>query len=138
MNLSAHGSYSLNFENNILHVNAEGPFNEEVLKKYHQDMKKIVKKHNNKRWAALVVYNGNGIFTPDAETELIEVTKFRAKNGMIANASVLKESVHADLQQTQLTRIYQTAKIRSHFFSDEHSAKNWLTEFLKESKTTVR
>ena len=133
MNLSTHGSYRLSFENNILYVEAEGPFNAEILQEYYRDMKKIVEENKSKRWAALVTYHGNGIFTPDAEYALIEVTKYRAKNGMIANASVLKESIHADLQQTQLARIYQTAKVRSHFFSDEHSAKNWLTKFLKEN-----
>ncbi|PCI62350.1 MAG: hypothetical protein COB35_03920 [Gammaproteobacteria bacterium] len=132
MELHAHGSYHLNFENNILHIEAQGPFNETVLEKFHHDTHEIIKKHRAKKWASLVTYRGNGIFTPDAENALLKLMKHRARNGMIANASVLKESVHPDLQQTQLTRVYQAAKIHSHFFSEEKSAKNWLTQYLKE------
>jgi len=134
MDFSAHGRYNLNFKNNILHIEAEGPFNEKVLEKFHQDTLEMVNKHQNQQWASLVTYKGNGIFTPDAENALIELMKHRSHNGMIANACVLKESIHPDLQQTQLARIYQSAKVRSHFFSEESSAENWLTEYLAENR----
>jgi len=132
MGFNSHGSYSFNFKNNILHIEAKGPFNEDILESFHYDTDQIIKQHRAKQWASLITYKGNGIFTPDAETALVKLIKHRARNGMIANASVLKESIHPDLQQTQLSRVYQTAKIRSHFFSDEKSAKSWLEEYLEE------
>ena len=133
MEFKSHGSYNLNFKNNILHIEAEGPFNENILERFHHDTHQIIKQHSTKQWASLVTYRGNGIFTPDAEKALVKLMKHRAKNGMVANASVLKESIHPDLQQTQLSRVYQAAKIRSHFFSEERSAKNWLKEYLHEN-----
>jgi len=135
MEFQAHGSYDLNFENNILHIKAEGPFNEDILERFHNDTHEIIKQQIAKQWVSLVTYKGNGIFTPDAETALVKLMKHRARNGMIANASVIQESIHPDLQQTQLSRVYQKAKIRSHFFSDEKSAKNWLKEYLQENKS---
>lgn len=133
MELKSHGSYNLNFKNNILHIVAEGPFNEDILERFNDDTHQIIKKNRVNKWASLVTYKGNGIFSPDAETALVKLMKNRAQNGMIANASVLKESIHPDLQQTQLSRVYQTAKIRSHFFSDEKSARNWLKEYLQKN-----
>jgi len=140
MELAAHGHYQLNFQDNILYVEARGPFNKEVLQNYHQDMKDIIQKNKTKNWGVLAVFYGNSILTPEAESALIKVTKYRAKNGMIAHANVFKESIHADLQQTQFSRIYQTAKVHSHFFSDEQSAKNWLSQYLdsQEKKTPTK
>ncbi|MBL4909909.1 MAG: hypothetical protein JKX78_07795 [Alteromonadaceae bacterium] len=134
----AHGNYNLSFENNILHIDAQGPFNETVLENFHQDALAIIEKNKAKQWASLVTYHGNGIFTPDAEDALVKLIKNRARHGMIANASVLKESIHPDLQQTQLARVYQAAKIRSHFFSEENSAKNWLKQYLKENSVSIK
>ena len=133
---SAHGHYQLNFEDNILYVEAQGPFNKEVLANYHHDIEKLITKIKAKnkdlKWALLAIFHGNSILTPEAESALINTAKYRAQHGMIASANIFKNSIHADLQQTQFARIYQEAKVRSHFFSDEKSAKNWLQGYLKE------
>ena len=50
---------------------------------------------------------------------------------MIANATVIMNSNNADLQQMQLRRIYQTTDITFHVFSDNNSAKEWLTDYLE-------
>jgi len=134
--LAAHGQYKLNFKNNILYVEAQGPFNKEVLANYHHDIETLITQFtaNNKvkKWALLAVFHGNSILTPEAESALIITAKFRAQHGMIASANIFKDSIHIDLQQTQFARIYQKAKVKSHFFSDEKSAKNWLEGYLKE------
>lgn len=135
MDLHPHGSYSLNFENDILHVEARGPFDKELMEKYHNDMQMILTNRKGSPWATLVQYHGNGIFTPDAESALVELTKYRAKKGMVANATVFHKSVHNELQQMQLSRVYQAANVRFHVFSEAKSAKNWLTKFLDQAKT---
>lgn len=133
---SAHGHYQLNFENNILYVEAQGPFNKEVLANYHQDIERLITKitteNKNAKWALLAIFHGNSILTPEAESALITTAKYRAQHGMIASANIFKNSIHTDLQQTQFARIYQEAKVRNHFFSDEKSAKSWLKSYLKE------
>lgn len=140
MMLAAHGHYELNFEDNILYVEAQGPFNKEVLANYHHDIEtlitKITAENKHRKWALLAIFHGNSILTPEAESALIATAKYRAEHGMIASANIFKESIHTDLQQTQFARIYQEAKVRNHFFSDEKSAKDWLQNYLQEKNSS--
>ena len=137
MNLSAHGSYSIEQQGNILLVDAKGPFNEVTLAQYHLDMKEVCQQMQGQPWASLVTYYGNSIFTPEAEACLIDVTKYRVKHGMLVNASVIINSNHADLQQMQLTRVYQSAGVLFHVFSDVERAKDWLVDFLDDQRTAM-
>lgn len=135
MDFSSHGSYTIETQGNILFVDARGPFNEVTLTNYQLAMKEVCRLMNGHPWASLVTYHGNGIFTPEAEASLIEITKYRVKHGMVANASVIINCSHADLQQMQLRRVYQSASLPFHVFSDIDSAKVWLNEFLAEQPT---
>jgi len=137
MDLAAHGSYTIERQGNILVVDARGPFNEEAIDRYQVDMKKVCQEMAGQPWASLVTYYGNSVFTPDAEQSLIEITKYRVKHGMVANASVIINSRHADLQQMQLRRVYQASDVTFHVFSDVGSAKEWLTEFLANQSTAL-
>ncbi|MCW8833181.1 MAG: hypothetical protein OQK09_02440 [Colwellia sp.] len=132
MQYSAHGSYSIEQDNNILLVDAQGPFNEVTAKKYHQDIEIYTKKMSNSPWGSLISYKGNGVFTPDAEQSLIETTHYRMENGMIAVAAVINDTAYADILQMQLQRIYQSCQIQFHFFSDSSNAKLWLDNFINE------
>ncbi|MCJ8318010.1 MAG: hypothetical protein MJK12_00145 [Colwellia sp.] len=136
MNFSSHGSYSIETQGNILLVDARGPFNDVTLAQYQLDMKEVCQQMHGQSWASLVTYYGSSIFTPEAEKSLIEITKYRIKHGMVANASVILNSSHADLQQMQLRRVYQSAELTFHVFSDIDSAKDWLTEYLADQPTS--
>ncbi len=131
MVLPAHGSYTIEKKGDILCIEAKSPFHDnKVIEQYTQDIKIATQLFNNQPWASLVTYNGNGIFSPEAEKELVKITEYRMAHGMIANASVIQNSKHADLQQMQLRRIYQSVNLTFHVFSDPYSAKEWLDEFL--------
>ncbi|MDP7592175.1 MAG: hypothetical protein QF552_05645 [Litorilituus sp.] len=131
MQFSAHGSYSIERENNILLIDAQGPFNEITAKKYHQDIEIYTKQMSNIPWGSLISFKGNGVFTPDAEQNLIDTTRFRIQNGMVAIAAVITNSPYADILQMQLQRIYQTCCIQFNFFSDQDNAKLWLDSFIE-------
>ena len=132
MKLMAHGSYDIKIEDNILIVNARGPFNELLVQQFDRDIKGSIEHFKGKVWGSLVTYYGNGIFTPEAEEELVSITRYRVKHGMIVNASVFLESQHADLQQMQLRRVYQSCNVTFHSFSDSDSAKQWLQRYLEQ------
>lgn len=122
--------YEISVDENIVYVKNLGHFSEDSTRNYHNDMINVVDELKGTNWATLVTYQDNGLFTPEAELALIALTQYRAKHGMVANASIFKNSRHTDIQQMQLLRIYQAAKIPCHVFSDITSAKNWLDEFL--------
>ncbi|MDO6444872.1 hypothetical protein Q4493_03685 [Colwellia sp. 1_MG-2023] len=130
MQFAEHGNYTIHPQGNILVVDAHGPFNELTADLYIQDMYDACEKFSGKTWGLLVTFYGNSVFSPEAEQALIEVTKYRMKKGMIANATVILESSSADLQQMQLRRIYQGCNLTFHVFSDVYSARNWLESFV--------
>jgi len=137
MKLAAHGSYKIEPHGNILVVDAHGPFNEVTADAYVKEMYKACDHFNGKPWGLLVTFYGNSVFTPEAEQALINVTKYRVKRGMIANASVIMESNSADIQQMQLRRVYQTCNLTFHVFSDINSAQNWLSEFIEQQSAAI-
>ncbi len=134
MKLAAHGSYQIKSDDNILLVDAHGPFNEVTTQAYVQEMYQACNNFAGKTWGILVTFYGNSIFTPDAEQAIIEITRYRMERGMIANASVIINSNTADVQQMQLRRIYQNCNLPFHVFSDIESAKNWLVSYIEDNE----
>ena len=137
MNSISHGSYTLAKKDKILIVEAQGPFDEITVNQYLNDIKVVVEDMKHQPWATLAIFQGNGIFTPEAEQALIEITRQRMQNNMIAIATVIKQSYQADLQQMQLARIYQSCNIVFNFFSDENIAEKWLSSFLNTQQATA-
>lgn len=129
-----HGSYNLSKTDNILVVEAQGPFDDITVNQYLNDIKVLIEDIKHEPWATLAIFKGNGIFTPEAEQALIDITRQRMQNNMIAIATVIQQSYQADLQQMQLTRIYQSCNVVFNFFSDASVAKNWLNGFLDDDK----
>ncbi|MDO6425840.1 hypothetical protein Q4489_02395 [Thalassotalea sp. 1_MG-2023] len=137
VNLAAHGDYNIERENNILVVDARGPFNEITAKAYVKDMQVACEQYQGKPWGLLITFYGNSIFTPEAEKILVDVTRYRMQHGMIANASVIVDSNTADIQQMQLKRVYQSCNLTFHVFTDIFNAKQWLVEFVKEQSQAM-
>lgn len=130
MQNSTHGSYHIEQQNNILVIDAQGPFDDVVSEQYQKDIKKITKKMCKNPWASLISFKGNAVFTPDAEQGLIETTQYRVDNGMVAVAAVILDSAYADTLQMQLQRIYQSSSVQFNFFSDTKNAQRWLESFI--------
>tara|TARA_R110001583_G_scaffold103345_1_gene250502 strand:+ start:1046 stop:1441 length:396 start_codon:yes stop_codon:yes gene_type:complete len=130
MQYSAHGRYTIEQQNNILLIDAQGPFNEATTEQYYQDIKLITKKMSGSPWASLVSFTGSSIFTPEVEQKLIETTQYRVDNGMVAIAAIITNSAYADILQMQLQRIYQNCNIQFNFFSNTDHAQNWLDSFI--------
>ena len=130
MKVAAEEHYKLSKDNNILTVEVDGHFNEESVNQYSNDIKKLIDDIKHQPWATLVIFNGSSLFTPEAEEALVEITHQRVKNNMAAIAVVIKQSYQADMQQMQLTRIYQNCNIKYHFFSDDKIANSWLCSLV--------
>ncbi len=133
MQYSEHGHYTIEHQGNILLVDAQGPFNEESAKHYHHDVTQLVEKMSGEPWGSLITFRGNSVFTPDAEQQLAQTTRYRQEKGMIAIAVVILNSAYADIQQMQLQRIYRDCQISFHVFSDIDSAKTWLNDFIAQA-----
>jgi hypothetical protein len=130
MELAAHGTYNFKTTDNILYVDAHGPFNEITTQQYAKDVDEYTNKFHNKKWVSLTTFYGDSIFTPEAEKSLIAMLHDRAGKGLLANASIILESYSGDIQYMQLKRIHQKANIAFNNFSDVGSAEKWLKEFI--------
>lgn len=133
MQHSAHGSYVIEQQSNILLVDVQEPFNDVTAEKYHQDIKQLTEKMTGEPWGSLITFRGNSIFTPDAEQQLKKTTQYRQEKGMIAIAVVILNSAYADMQQMQLQRIYHDCQIEFHVFSDNEIATDWLHDYIKQA-----
>ena len=129
-------NYSITSQSNILQVEVFGPFNGQVTEKYIEDMYGACEQFSGEPWGLLISFYGNSVFSPEAEQALIKVNKYRVKQGLIANASVLIDSSTADIQQLQLRRIYQACNITFYVFSDINNAKSWLEQFLQQAEAS--
>ena len=134
MTITSKGSYNLSKTDNILIVEAQGPFDDVTVNQYLTDIKVLIEDIKHEPWATLAIFKGNGIFTPEAEEALIDITRQRMQNNMIAVATVIQQSHQADLQQMQLTRIYQSCNVVFNFFSDATVAQAWLDSFLENNQ----
>jgi hypothetical protein len=133
MQHSAHGSYVIEQQSNILLVDVQEPFNDVTAEKYHQDIKQLTEKMTGEPWGSLITFRGNSVFTPDAEQQLKKTTQYRQEKGMIAIAVVILNSAYADMQQMQLQRIYHDCQIEFHVFSDNEIATDWLNDYIKQA-----
>ncbi|KGJ95427.1 hypothetical protein [Colwellia psychrerythraea] len=133
MQHSAHGSYIIEQQSNILLVDVQEPFNDVTAEKYHQDIKQLTEKMTGEPWGSLITFRGNSVFTPDAEQQLRETTQYRQEKGMIAIAVVILNSAYADMQQMQLQRIYHDCQIEFHVFSDNENATDWLNDYIQQA-----
>jgi membrane protease subunit (stomatin/prohibitin family) len=54
MELAAHGTYNFKNTDNILYVDAHGPFNEITTQQYAKDVDEYTNKFHNKKWVSLI------------------------------------------------------------------------------------
>lgn len=127
---SMQGRYALSVQNNILMVEAVGPFNENTFKHYLVDSNSAIEKICDKPWAILTIFSGKGILPPEAESALIDITKERQLKNLAAVSVVIENNWQADLQQIQLARIYQQCRVKSNFFSNKQAAHQWLVNYM--------
>ena len=125
-----HGSFSINREDNILIVHAEGPGNIELAEEYHTQMKAQVAVLKDKPWATLNIFSRESFFPPDASQALIEGAK-RAKDiGFVACAFIVNAEQYQNSMKSFWEMIYVCAGVTYKFFEDETEAMAWLKERL--------
>ncbi len=134
MQVATKGSYHIDIQENIIEVDAHGPFDSDIIEQYNNEIKSAIGNFNKLPWGSLVIYHGNVLFSSDTEQTLSEVIKYRIKHGMIANASVILDSHNTDLQQMQLHRVYQESKLPFHVFSNIDHAKDWLVDYVEQQR----
>lgn len=127
--------YNIEMMDNILVVDAVGPFDIETMLQYKAETLDKIEQLKHKPWGCIACFQETGVFSPEAEAELVILTKERMRKNMAALATVIKASNQTDIQQMQLSRIYESCNTKFHMFSDIKAAQTWLSQYLEQQPT---
>lgn len=120
----AHGTCSYTVEDNIVNIEATGPWNLEFFKQMHRELSEIILHevdfHN---FAILLILKGDSFATQDGldyHLNLVKQgpTKALALNSSLSNAAQITESV--------FQKIYDKAGLENQSFNTTEAAKSWL------------
>ena len=131
---SPHGTLDIVVEDNLVFIEAEGPWNIEYLEQLHEQLIKAVLKVDQNNYAVLI--------TPKGEAISVEIgfeyhlnfirqgnTKAVALNLAHCTTSLLTESI--------FTKLYRMAGVKHAFFDNSFDARQWLENELKTTTVTV-
>ena len=121
-----HGVYSLEVKDQVLIVDATGPFNDELVMCYQNELETCIAQLETSCWGQIVTLHAQSLFTPEAEQSLINSLKHRKSRGLKASA-VVSDSPYS-LVRIQISRIYNQAGVAHDFFENEEHAFNWLID----------
>lgn len=125
--MDEHGDYEILTSNFIIITRAKGPWNEESTSHFAQEMQYTIDKFNGMPFAAIGMFYGESILTPDAENQLAKLNRWRKERGLQIVAIVLSDkSMGNSLTIHQYKNAYASLGIKHQFFEHISQAKKWL------------
>lgn len=126
MNFTEHGLFEVKTENNLLLVDASGPFNDELIIKYENALESCIQSLEKSQWNQIITLHQLSLFTPEAEKRLTKTLINRCSRGLIACAVVFQNVEAESLVKAQMSRCYKNAKVKHVFSNSIDDAKKWL------------
>ncbi len=124
-----HGEYRIELKNDVLLIEAKGPFNIELVKQYTQEVDTIIKTLI-KPWGQVLILHQDCLFTPEAERLMYRTVEHRKKLGLVASAVVFADPQSRFIIEQQLSNIYQMSQVQYRCFEDEVAGTAWVDERL--------
>jgi hypothetical protein len=126
MDFEEHGIFQLKVENKILHVDATGPFNGELINHYNKSLEKCIQLLEDDKWNQIIVLHKMSLFTPEAEEALTKTLIERKSRGLTNCAVVINDVDCKMLVKEQLGNCYEKAQVNYDFFTSNDDAIKWL------------
>lgn len=126
MSFIEHGIFEVKIEDDILFVDATGPFNEELLIKYEKALESCIKNLEASSWNQIIILHENSLFTPDAEQKLTQTLINRKSRGLTASVVVLDGIEGESILKMQMSRCYKYAGVDYEFTTSVYDAKKWI------------
>jgi hypothetical protein len=123
-----HGRCKITVDNNIIIIDALGPWNLEFFEILHTNLHQTVQDNfKNKNYGIVVLLRGETLTTHEGlKYHLYKVRQGNAK----AIAINMIHSAYALTTQMQFEAVYNKAGLKNKFFSDTSSAKRWINNVL--------
>ncbi len=125
---SPHGTLDIVVEDNLILIEAQGPWNIEYLDQLHEQLLKAALQVDLNNYAILITPKGEAI---SVEVGLEYHLNFIRKGNTKAVALNLAYCTTALLTESLFTKLYRAAGIKHAFFDDSHDARLWLEQELK-------
>ena len=120
-----HGKFIVSRWGNIIEVHAHGPFNNEAIEDYQEDVLAELKTINP-HWGMLVFMHKNCLTTPEGGEKLKEHAKILQDLGLKAIALIFTDEEPIQFVKDNLTNFYQYLGITAQFFQQQVAAQQWL------------
>jgi hypothetical protein len=135
MNISSpHGTLDIVVEDNLVFIEAEGPWNIEYLEQLHEQLIKAVLKVDRNNYAVLITPKGEAI---SVEAGFEYHLNFIRHGNAKAVALNLAQCTTALLTESIFTKLYRMAGVKHAFFDNSFDARQWLENELKTTTVTV-
>ncbi|EPJ49740.1 MAG: hypothetical protein OFPI_22990 [Osedax symbiont Rs2] len=116
MKFREHGGFTIQIEPGLLLVDATGPFNDELLKRYNRALESSIQQLEASAWVQIISLHQTSLFTPEAESILTATLIERRSRGLQAGYLILEDVEFRSLVQEQLSRCYNQAGVAHQFF----------------------
>lgn len=119
--MNAHGYLNFTWCDDILTVEAFGPFNNEGAVKAAQDYINAVAHKSTEKFVVLEVLDENSLGAPETMKEVVKLWYYLAEQGCVALALVFSNNIQHSLAEKGLPNFGKT-------FSNLEQAKAWLAQ----------
>ena len=127
-NFPAHGRCQITLDNNIIIIDALGPWNLEFFEILHSNLQQIIQENvKNKTYGIVVVLKGETLATQEGLNYHLSQVK---QGNATAIAINMMHSSFALTTQIQFEAVYNKAGLRNKFFRDTSIAKQWIEDVL--------
>lgn len=127
LDYSVHGTSQIKCENDIIKIDAKGPWNLEYFDYLHKELIICSSQINLNNYCVLLNLSGEAIVVDGAIEKHIE---FVAKSTAKAIAINLSHCTTIGITKKIFRKGYGKAKIKHEFFMTEQEARQWLNEEL--------
>jgi len=125
MHYDEHGSFAIVVKDNILYLDAVGPFNDELGEAYATKMHEVILKHKPK--AQISCLHNSVLLSPNIEENIKALLHYSLSYGLNYEAIILDSQCHEKkLFQIQMERISHETKYVHNFFDTKEEALSWI------------
>ena len=116
--LKQQGDFALTMVNDIVLVNAKGPWNTECVENFGLTYAGTVYKSGMLHWADIVVLDGESLLVPEAERALTERIGRATAAGLVQVYIVTEKSRTAATSVRQIKKLYEPYNIRVEYVTE--------------------
>ena len=121
-----HGEFSLMMNQDVVLINAVGPWNLECIEQFGIDYATSVYSAKTTRWADIIMLQGESLLIPEAEKDLQVRIARAVETGLGHVAVVMCKSEVKTTAKLQMKRLYRNLPAELAFFDTLNEAIDWV------------